>query len=155
MVCDYIFFSYIFKKELVYQNQYLQRRLLIGRHPKKLFHLYYAFSTCLISLALNTTYSITNKYKSSWPGWPVGLSLPSDGSGQKFLTRVGSGQFFVPRVRSGRVRHLWFGFEFWKFPLKNVKFSIFFLRVKKIASGRVRKYPGRSRVGLLFTAGQK
>jgi len=52
------------------------------------------------------------------------------GPGQKFLTRVGSGQFFVARVGlgqvgSGRVSHLWFGFEFGKFPLKMSNFSIF------------------------------
>jgi len=35
----------------------------------------------------------------------------------------------------------------WKISPKNVKFFIFFLRVKK--------YRGQRRVGLLFTAGQK
>jgi len=64
------------------------------------------------------------------------------GPGQKFLTRVGSGQFFVALVS-----HSWFGFEFGKFPLKMSNFSIFF------SSGRVGKYPGQRRVGLLFTAG--
>jgi len=39
------------------------------------------------------------------------------GLGQKFLTRVGL----------GRVSHLWFGFEFGKFPLKMSTFSIFSL----------------------------
>jgi len=39
---------------------------------------------------------------------------------------------------------------------KNVKFFNFLpFRSKKIASGRVGKYPGQSRVGLFFTAGQK
>jgi len=47
------------------------------------------------------------------------------GPGQKFLTRVASGQFFVARIGLGRVRHLWFGFEFWKFPQKTSNFSIF------------------------------
>jgi len=73
----------------------------------------------------------------------------SDGSGSKNFDpgRVQS-IFFVARVR--------FGFEFQKFPLKNVKFFNFFPFVsKKIASGRVGKYPGRSQVSLLFTAGQK
>jgi len=46
------------------------------------------------------------------------------GPGQKFLTQVGSGQFFV--LGSGRVSHVWFGFEFQKFPLKMSNFSIFF-----------------------------
>jgi len=78
------------------------------------------------------------------------------GPGQKFLTRVGSGQIFVVRVGSSRVSHLWFGLEFGKFPLKTSNFSIFFPSgQKKIASGRVGKYPGQSRVVLLFTAGQK
>jgi len=34
-------------------------------------------------------------------------------------------------------------------------FSIFTLRVKKISLGQVKKYAGRRRVGLLFSAGQK
>jgi len=72
------------------------------------------------------------------------MSLVVMGPGQKFLTRVGSGQFFVARVR------------IWKFSPKNVKFFNFLpFGSKKIASGRVGKYPGQSRVGLLFTAGQK
>jgi len=47
------------------------------------------------------------------------------GPGQKFLTRVKLDQFFVARVWSSRVSHLWFGFEFGKFPLKRSNFSIF------------------------------
>jgi len=43
------------------------------------------------------------------------------GPGQKFLTQVRS--IFCG---SGRVSHLWFGFEFGKFPLKTSNFSIFF-----------------------------
>jgi len=58
------------------------------------------------------------------------------GPGQKNLTWVRSGQNFVARVGFG-------------------KFSIFSLRVKKMSLGWVKKYPGQSRVGLLFTAGQK
>jgi len=65
------------------------------------------------------------------------------GPGQKFLTRVGSAIYGL-------------GLEFGKFPLKTSNFSIFFPSdQKKIASGRVGKYPGQSRVDLLFTAGQK
>jgi len=45
------------------------------------------------------------------------------GLGQDFLTQVGSDQFFVAWVGLG---HLWFGFEFGKFPLKMSNFSIFF-----------------------------
>jgi len=64
--------------------------------------------------------------------------------GQKFLTRVGSGQPFMVWVRIQKISP------------KNVKFFNFFpFGSKKIASGRVGKYPGQSRVGLLFTAGQK
>jgi len=62
-------------------------------------------------------------------------------AGQIFLP--GLGQFFV-----GRVSHLWF-------PLINPNFPIFPFGLKKIASGWVKKYPGLSRVSLLFTAGQK
>jgi len=44
----------------------------------------------------------------------------------------------------------------WKISPKNVKFFKFFqFESKNIALGRVRKYPGQSQVGLLFTAGQK
>jgi len=74
------------------------------------------------------------------------------GPGQNILTLVGSGQFICG---SGRVSHLWFGFEFGKFPLKMSNFSIFSLQIKKISSGQVGKYPGQRRVGLLLTAGQK
>jgi len=65
------------------------------------------------------------------------------GLGQKFLTRVGSGQFFVARVGSGWVSHLWFGFEFGKFPLKTSNSILFFsLRIKKNLFGSGRKVPG-------------
>jgi len=37
----------------------------------------------------------------------------------------------------GRVSHLWFGFEFGKFPLKMLNFSVFFPSGQKI-SGRVK-----------------
>jgi len=64
------------------------------------------------------------------------------GPGKNFLTLVGSGQPFMVWV--------------WKISPKNVKFFNFSpLGSRKIASGQVRKYPGRRRVGLLFTAGQK
>jgi len=57
---------------------------------------------------------------------------------------MGPGQIFDP----GRVGS---AIEFQKFPPKHQIFQFFSLRVKKI----VGKYPGQSRVGLLFTAGQK
>jgi len=78
------------------------------------------------------------------------LSAIVMGQGQFFVARVRSGQFFVARVS-----HLCFGVGFRKFPLKMSNFSIFSLGVKKISSGRVKKYPDQRRVGLLFTAGQK
>jgi len=68
---------------------------------------------------------------------------------------------------SGRINFLWLvvcglgqPFMVWvwilKISAKNVKFFNFFpLGQKKIASGRVGKYPGQSWVGLLFIAGQK
>jgi len=51
------------------------------------------------------------------------------GPGQKILTRVGWGQ---PSM-------LWV----WRISPKNVKIFNFFLRIKKISSGRVKKYPGQ------------
>jgi len=39
---------------------------------------------------------------------------------------MGTGQNFLTWVGSGRVSHLWFEFEFEKFPPKNVKFFTFF-----------------------------
>jgi len=62
-----------------------------------------------------------------------------------------SGQFFVPRAGPGKVSNLWI----WKISPKNPKFSFFSLWVKKISTGRIKKYPVERRVGLLFTAGQK
>jgi len=77
----------------------------------------------------------------------------SDGSGSKIFD-LGRVNFLW--LGLGRVSHLLFGLEFAKFPLKMSNFSIFFpSRQKKIASGGAGKYPGQSRVGLLFTAGQK
>jgi len=75
------------------------------------------------------------------------------GPGPKFLNRVGSGQFFVARVGSGQPFMVWVWI--WKISPKNVKFFNFFPLGQKISSVRVRKYPGRRRVGLLFTAVQK
>jgi len=76
------------------------------------------------------------------------------GPGQKFLTRVGSGQFFVALVGSGQPIMVWVRIR--KISPKNVKFLKFLaFGSKKIALGRVGKYPGQSRVGLLFTASQK
>jgi len=76
------------------------------------------------------------------------------GPGQKILTWVGSGQFFVARVGSGQPFMVWVRIR--KISPKTVKFFIFFpFGSKKIASGQVGKYLGQSRVGLLFTAGQK
>jgi len=81
------------------------------------------------------------RYILSWKELWIKLVM---GPVQNFLTRVGSGQPFMVWVR------------IWKISPKNVKiFNFFPFRVKKIASGRVRKNPGQSRVGLLFTMGQK
>jgi len=74
------------------------------------------------------------------------------GPGQKFLTRAVSGQIFVARVGSAIYS---LGLNLENFPLKRQIFQFFSLQIKKISSGRVWKYPGRRRVSLLFTAGQK
>jgi len=71
------------------------------------------------------------------------------GPGSNILTWVGS--IFAAKVRS--VNHNWFGFGFGKFPQKISNFSVFSLRIKKILSGQVKKYPGQGTFGLLFTAG--
>jgi len=54
------------------------------------------------------------------------------------------------RVGLGQPSLVWFWV--WKISPKNPNF--FPLRIKKIASGRVKKYPGQRQVSLLFTAGQ-
>jgi len=67
--------------------------------------------------------------------------------GQKFL-----GQFFVTRVSLGQPSLVWV----WKISPKNIKFFNFFaFGSKRISSGQVKKYLGQSRVGFLFTVGQK
>jgi len=76
------------------------------------------------------------------------------GPGQIFFTRVGSGQFFVGRVGLCQPFMVWVWI--WKICPKNIKFFNFLpFGSKKISSGRVGKYPGQRRVGLLFIAGQK
>jgi len=79
------------------------------------------------------------------------VSHSSMGPGQNFLTGVRPGQFFVARVGSNQPSMVWV----WKISPKCQIFQYFALRVKKISSGCVKKYPGQRRVGLLFTAGQK
>jgi len=69
------------------------------------------------------------------------------GPGRKFLTRVWSN--FTWSAIFG------LGMDLEKFPLKCQIFQFFAIRVKKMSSGWVEKYLGQSRVGLLFTAGQK
>jgi len=71
-----------------------------------------------------------------------------------YLLVMGPGQKFLTLVGLGRVSHLWFGFEFGKFPLKKSIFQFSFSSGQK-KSRQVRKYPGLRRVGLLFTASQK
>jgi len=85
--------------------------------------------------------------------WKTGIS-PDQGLNLSLpvLSRLpwrlvkGSDQNFDP----GQVRSATLGFR--KFPLK---IPIFSLNSKKISSGHVKKKPGWSRVGSLFTAGQK
>jgi len=85
---------------------------------------------------------------------PLTNSRLVKGPGQNLLIRVGSDQFFVARVGLGQTFIVWVWIL--KISSKNVKFFNFLpFGSKKIALGRVRKYPGQSRVGLLFTAGQK
>jgi len=68
------------------------------------------------------------------------------GPDQKVLTRVGSGL--------GQPFLVWVWV--WKISPKNHWFFNFLpFGSKKILSGRVKKYPGQSRVSLLFTVGQK
>jgi len=77
----------------------------------------------------------------------------SDGSGSKFFDPGQVGSIFCG---SGRVSHLWFGFEFGKFPLKTSNFSIFFtLGQKKSLRVGSKSTRFEGRVSLLFTAGQK
>jgi len=48
-----------------------------------------------------------------------------------------------------------FNFLYIQIKIKIPNFQHYPLKVKKFASGRVKKYPGQTWVGLLFTAGQK
>jgi len=66
---------------------------------------------------------------------------------------MGPGQNFWPG--SGQVRSAIFGLGLNLEISQSQIFQFFTLWVKKISSGRVRKYPGWRRVGLLFTTGQK
>jgi len=65
---------------------------------------------------------------------------------------MGLGQIFLTLVRSA-IFGLDLALE--NFILKSKIFQFFALQVKKISSSWVKKYPGQTRVGLLFTAGQK
>jgi len=90
------------------------------------------------------------KIKSGFPRFDLKVVM---GPGQNFWTRIGSSQIFV-----GRVSHLWFGFEFGKFPLKTSNFQFF--SQKSLFGSKSTQVDGGStsyllQVGLLFTAGQK
>jgi len=65
------------------------------------------------------------------------MVISSDGSGSKIFGPV---NFLW--LRSGRVRHLWFGFEFGKFSLKCQIFQFFSFRVKKNIFELALKVPG-------------
>jgi len=63
-----------------------------------------------------------------------------------------SGQNFVAQAGLGQPSLVWV----WKFSPKNFKFFNFLLfGSTKVFLGQVKKYPGKSQVGLLFTVGQK
>jgi len=66
--------------------------------------------------------------------------------GEKFSTRAGSSQFSC-LFRSDWVSHLWFGFEFGKFPQKTSNFSIFFSSGQKNLFGTGQKVPEPKAVG--------
>jgi len=61
----------------------------------------------------------------------------------------------VARVGLGRVSHLWFGFEFVKFPPKMSIFQFFSLRIKKNLFGSGRKVPGSKADRPLIFCGSK
>jgi len=63
----------------------------------------------------------------------------SDGSRSKIFDLGQVGSIFCG---SGRVSHLWFGFEFQKFPLKMSNFSIFFPSGQKNCFGSGRRVTG-------------
>jgi len=65
---------------------------------------------------------------------------------------MGLSQNFLTRVGSGWVSHLWYGFEFVKFPLK---MSIFSHQVKKNLFGSGRKVPGSMAGWPLIYCGSK
>jgi len=80
------------------------------------------------------------------------VSILVMGPGQNFLTLVGSIFCGLGRVGSAIYG---LGLNYENFPKKRQIFQFLSLRIKNIASGRVGKYPGQSRAGLLFTVGQK
>jgi len=80
------------------------------------------------------------------------LTRSSAGSGSKYFDPGSIGSIFCC---SGQVSHLWFGFEFGKFPLKMSNFQFFSLRVKKNLFGLGQKVPGSKMGWPLIYCGSK
>jgi len=68
---------------------------------------------------------------------------------------MGPGQNFLTWVGPGRVRNLWFGFDFGKFPLKMSNFSIFFALGQKNIFALGQKVPGSKAGRPLIYCGSK
>jgi len=81
--------------------------------------------------------------------------LPSDGFGSKYFDPGWAGQILLPGPGLMGSAIFGLGLAFENFPLKSQIFQFFALQVKKILSGQVKKYMSKSRVSLIFTAGQK
>jgi len=92
----------------------------------------YAELLCLkLTVVVDYNYIILNKCVKERAD--NNLSETVMGPGQKIRVKI----FWL-----GQVSHLWFGFEFGKFPLKCQIFQYFSLWIKKISSSQVKKYLG-------------
>jgi len=100
-----------------------QRNLILNKNQ-----LWYPYS-CVKE---NQSTSLTILFPACVKNFPEWVKTVVMGPGQKFLTWFGL----------GRVSHLWFGFEFQKFPLKTSNFQFFSLRGQKNCFGSGRKVPG-------------
>jgi len=111
----------------------------------------------LESIWIPCVYAFFNQFHTDYYSWTSNrmglLGLLGVQSSSSIV--IGLGHFLwlgLGMVRSAIYGYVWI----WKISPKNVKFFNFLpFGSKKTSLGRVKKYPGQRRIGLLFTAGQK